>query len=501
MTVAALPIQHSAFIIQHFPMAWTAPIHLEYFRWYTAVLLFLALGAPIVLLGMRSLSGLGPVRKWVAIGTRLAVLLLFILILGGIRWVRQHKNVEVMAVRDVSDSTQHVTRYPGDSLQKAVEQYLATLAKDPTKRPADTIGVIRFQDQATIDAMPSDVLRLDTRAIPRKGHGTDASAALQLALATMSKDAMHRLLLIWDGNQTSGDLEAAIAQASSQGVPVDVMPLRYDVQNEVMVERVVAPAVKRENEPYTIDVILKSTNALNVTGKLTVLRQGQPMDMDPTTPQLETSRLVNLVPGLNVQHVKVPPMGTAGTGVNQFRALIEVNGVTTEVGGAPGAVAGGAAGAGAGGGAADTVAENNAGEAFTYVHGKGKVLYVDNVTDKDHNRGPGEVLARALSEEGINLETVTIDHFPTSLVQLTNYDAVILGNVPRGRDGIDEAQDKMLRAYVHDMGGGLLMLGGDESFGAGGWQGSEVEKILPVDMDIPAQRQVGKGALVLIMHS
>jgi len=173
------------------------------------------------------------------------------------------------------------------------------------------------------------------------------------------------------------------------------------------------------------------------------------------------------------------------------------------VGGAPGAVAGGAAGAGAGtgGGAADTVAENNAGEAFTYVHGKGKVLYVDNVTDKDHNRGPGEVLARALSEEGINLETVTIDHFPTSLVQLTNYDAVILGNVPRGRDGIDEAQDKMLRAYVHDMGGGLLMLGGDESFGAGGWQGSEVEKILPVDMDIPAQRQVGKGALVLIMHS
>src|SRR5215210_452290 len=59
------------------PLAWTAPIHLEYFRWYTAVLLFVVLGAPIVLLGMRSLSGLGPVRKWVAIGTRLGVLLLF----------------------------------------------------------------------------------------------------------------------------------------------------------------------------------------------------------------------------------------------------------------------------------------------------------------------------------------------------------------------------------------------------------------------------------------
>ena len=59
----------------------------------------------------------------------------------------------------------------------------------------------------------------------------------------------------------------------------------------------------------------------------------------------------------------------------------------------------------------------------------------------------------------------------------------------------------MLATYVHDMGGGLVMIGGPDTFGAGGWQGSEVEKILPVDMDIPAQRQVGKGALVLIMHS
>src|SRR5260370_42149452 len=59
----------------------------------------------------------------------------------------------------------------------------------------------------------------------------------------------------------------------------------------------------------------------------------------------------------------------------------------------------------------------------------------------------------------------------------------------------------MLRTYAHDMGGGLVMIGGPDTFGAGGWEGSEVEKILPIDMAIPAQRQVGKGALVLIMHS
>ena len=488
-------------------LAFDWPVRLEYFRWYTAVLLFAGLALPIVLLGMRSLSGLGPVRKWVAIGTRLAVVLLFVLVLGGMRWQRKHKNVEVIAIRDVSDSIRHVKNYPDQTLQASIETYLTTLTKDDkNKKPGDTIGMIRFQETALIDAMPDSVLNLYTRAIPRRGTGTNAADAVQLALATMGKDAMHRLLLFWDGNQTAGNLEEALAQAASLGVPIDVMPLRYDVQNEVMVERFVAPAVKRENEPFTIDVILRSTNVMPVTGRLTVLDRGQPMDLEPSTPALDPTRRVTLNPGLNVQHVKVPALGVGSGGVRQFRARFDAEGVATEVAGGAGA-AGGSPGVASPDGTAtttaavDTVPDNNAAEAFTYVRGKGTILYVDNVLDNSGARGPGDLLARALAEEGITLKTITIDQFPSSLVDLTTNDAVILANVPRGTGGLSEAQDKMLRAYVHDMGGGLLMLGGEESFGAGGWQGSELEKILPVDMDIPAQRQVGKGALALIMHS
>src|SRR4051812_46582388 len=496
-------------------LAFSWPIRLEYFRWYTALLLYAGLALPIVWLGMRSLSGLGPVRKWVAIGARLGVLLLFVLILGGMRWQRQHKNVEGVVLRDVSEPTRHVRNYPDQNLQSSIESYLQQLTKDPSKKPADTIGKIRFQDTALIDAMPDTVLNLYTRAIPKRGTGTNAADAIQLALATMSKDAMHRLMLVWDGNQTAGDLEGALAQAASQGVPIDVMPLRYDVQNEVMVERFIAPAVKRENEPFTIDVILRSTNAVPVVGKLTVLHQGQPMDMDPGTPNLDPYRRITLNPGLNVQHVRVPAMGVGSGGGRQFRARFDPEGGAAEVAGAtPGATPGAPGGAPGGATTAavgpdgtpvtsvvDTIPDNNAAEAFTFVRGKGSVLYVDNVVDSANSRGPGDILAKALTDEGITLKRITIDQFPSSLVDLSTNDAVILANIPRGTQGISEAQDKMLRAYVHDMGGGLLMLGGEDSFGAGGWQGSEVEKILPVDMDIPAQRQVGKGALVLIMHS
>ncbi len=76
------------------------------------------LAIPILFLGMRSLNGLGPVRKWVAIVVRLLVLACFILIIGGIRFQRTHKDVEVMVVRDISISTRQVRSYPGQSLQQ-----------------------------------------------------------------------------------------------------------------------------------------------------------------------------------------------------------------------------------------------------------------------------------------------------------------------------------------------------------------------------------------------
>jgi hypothetical protein len=45
------------------------------------------------------------------------------------------------------------------------------------------------------------------------------------------------------------------------------------------------------------------------------------------------------------------------------------------------------------------------------------------------------------------------------------------------------------------------MIGGPDSFGAGGWMNTPVEKALPVDMQIKALKVQGIGAMVLIMHA
>ena len=62
---------------------------------------------------MRSLAGLGSVRKWVAIAVRLAVVLLVVLILAGIAWQRTHKDLEVLVLSDASLSADLFKDIPG----------------------------------------------------------------------------------------------------------------------------------------------------------------------------------------------------------------------------------------------------------------------------------------------------------------------------------------------------------------------------------------------------
>lgn len=464
--------------------AW--PIRMEYLSGWLVLLLFLALAVPIALLGVRSLAGLGPVRRWVALGVRLAVLLTFVLLIGGIRWQRTHKDLEVVVLRDISESTGLVRDYPqkDKTLQAAIDGYLHGISEESHKPPDDRVGVISFASNATIDEMPGTRLRLDARAIREPGTGTDAASAIQLALASMNRDAMHRLVLIWDGNATAGDLDAALAAAAAQGVQIDVMPLHYDVKNEILADKIIAPNMRRKDEPFTIDVYLRSTNPTSVQGKLSVLDQGRPLDMDPAKPGIQSTRLVMIKPGQNVEHVLVPP---SSEGVHFLHAVVDAPNV---------AVGNGAAGSAedAEGKAGDTLLANNTADAFTCIQGKGRVLYVNNMKD-----GGGDRLRQALEQEGINVEEISVDQVPNDLMTFQNYDAVILANVAHGAGGITD--DHFLTAYVHEMGGGLVMIGGDESFGAGGWQGSKLEEILPVNMDIPAQREIPKGALVLIMHS
>jgi uncharacterized membrane protein len=93
-----------------------------------------------------------------------------------------------------------------------------------------------------------------------------------------------------------------------------------------------------------------------------------------------------------------------------------------------------------------------------------------------------------------------------SLADLQRYDAVLLNDVPRvSGEGPHEMTDfsdrhiSMLVRNTRELGAGLIMLGGPNSFGAGGWANTELEQAMPVDFQIKNLKVVPSGALMLVI--
>ncbi len=426
-------------------------------------LLLLAILLPLVLwIARRNLSGLSSPSRKVAIAVRFILVTLIVLVLAEPHTRRTSKDVSVTAVLDASRSI------PGE-LVAEIDGYIAEAASSG-KRPDDRLGVVTVARESRVQDLPNPrvagVDRKDTGPL----DGTNLASSVRLAMAVMPRDAANRLVLVTDGNETDGSLIQAAEAARAAKVPIDVLPIQYEHESEVIVERIVAPATARMGETVAIKVVLTST--AKVAGLLSILQNGSKIDLDPQSSDL--SMRVDLEPGVNVN---VVPLVLAGAGPQEFEAVFE-----------PLAGDGSAVG-----GSGDAIQENNRALAVTFVSGKGKVLVV--------SRSDAESRAFLNAMETGRIETVAVgpEQFPGSLTELNGFDAIVLIN--QSAYNFTLSQQSIIRQYVHDSGGGLVMIGGDESFGAGGWIGSPVEEVLPVRLDPPQKRQMPRGALVLVIHS
>lgn len=447
------------------------PMSFQYLPAWQVLGLFVLIGGVMVWMGIRSMAGLDPLRRWVSIALRLVVLLAALLLMGGVRWNRQVRDLTVLVLRDVSQSTGAVAPVGKESIGRAIGAYVREQAGE--KPPADRIGLIDFDQEPHLEAYPDIQLRQGQSAIRQPVPGTDVAQAIRLGLATLSHDTLQRLVLFWDGNATTGDLDAAVHQAAAARVPIDVVPLHYGLSHEVALDGLIAPISVNEGEPLSISVRMRSRNAGDVAVKLTLLANGLPVDQDPSAAGVQSTRLLRIHPGANVHQLTLPALPA---GVHRFAAFIEAQE-----------------------GVSDTLLDNNHAEAVTLVRGKSRILYVQNPP-----AAGSSPLAEALRRQSFSLDEQRFGPSAVgrNLMDLQQYQAVVLDNIPRGLGGLDEQQDRMLAQYVRDLGGGLVMVGGPDAFGAGGWIGSEVEKVLPVDCQPPARRMMPAGALVLVIdHS
>ncbi|MBC7834095.1 MAG: hypothetical protein H7Y88_03220 [Phycisphaerales bacterium] len=431
------------------------PIEFERPVW---LILIPVLVAAAVWMARQSLSGLGSRTRRVALFIRLLVITLLACVMARPSWREEATNVAVTAIVDASRSIPL-------GLQGQAEAYLAAAAQGA--KPGDDMGRVATGRDALVQMLPGPPGAVtDKQQVPDR-EATNLAEGVRLSMAVMPPDKANRIVIASDGNETDGSLMVAAEAARAAGVPIDVLPLRYTNEREVVMERLIAPASARMGQPVNLRVLLNATKATQ--GRLSLLMGGEPVDLDSDGSGV--AQLVQLDAGVNPLTV---PVMLARAGPQRFEAIFEpVPGDDGNVG--------------------DTIEQNNRALAVTFVSGEGRVLLVtENTEDSSH-------LAAVLDEARIGTDVMAPSEVPSELVDLSLYDAVVLVNVPSY--SFSRQQQENLRAYVHDLGGGLVMTGGPESFGAGGWIGSPLADALPVKLDPPQKRQMPRGALVLIMHS
>ena len=427
------------------------PIRFEHPGWLLLLLL-----VPLAWwLARRAAGTLSSTRRWISLSLRAIVIVLLAAALAEPSWVRRSEDLAVIVVADTSRSVPPELLLDAESFLKA--------AADARERPEDRLALVTVAKRAEVAALPEASTVLSFGGHAGADEATNLAEGVRMALAIVPKDAAARIVLVSDGNETEERVAEAADLARANGVPIDVLPIRYRRDGEIVFEELRAPTRARIGQAVDLRMTLRSPRA--ATGRITLRHDGRLVDLDPASPG--TSLPIALEAGVSTFLV---PVMLDGAGAHRFEAIFEPD---PDV--------------------ADAVEENNRGAAVVFAGGEGRVLVLDEGDE-------GAAIESALASRGMEVERRSVEQLAgAAAATISGFDLVVLANLPRW--AIDAATDRFLASYVHDLGGGLLMMGGDRSFGAGGWIDSETAKAIPVQMDPPQQRQLVRGVLGLIMHS
>lgn len=386
-------------------------------------------------------------RTWAALLLRSTILLALVLALAGAQIVRSAPNVATVFVLDTSDSISPAARARG-------EQYIVeALQQMPS---GDRAGIVTFGADAIVERPVSGDKTFSRLTQAPDSTQTDIARALRLALATLPADAQKRVVLLSDGGETRqtegvSALDLA-AQAQGESVPIETVLLSGPpAAEDVIVERLEAPAGAREGQAVRLVVQANVRRGSTTEARLRILRDRQVV--------LETA--VKLRAGAN----RIPVTVEAPRGFHTWEAHLDAAG--------------------------DTVGANNVAFGFTEVRGPPRILLVQGAP------GRATALQAALQQARIEAQVSGPADLPQSLRELDLWDAVVLADVSYRQ--LPPAAAKLLPTYVRELGHGLLMIGGEDSYAAGGYENTPVEAALPVTMRLRGLQPRPDVALVMVI--
>lgn len=330
-----------------------------------------------------------------------------------------------------------------DSTEGLVDENLADWRRILEKaKPSadDEIRIINYGSEVLVQGAG------ETSVYSGGGEMTRTALAAQTALAVARDDRPSRILVFSDGYSTE-PLTDLGEKLVSQEVPLDFRLIRDDLLDDYRVARLQVPGRTLFGEPFVISVTCRGYEDGSLP--LEILRDGKVL--------LETE--VELVDGVG----KVSFTDRLGKGgAYQYAARISPK--------------------------KDAHPGNNILEQWVEITGGPRVLLLTGYLN--------DPLASVLRRQGFEVDVVT-ETASLHVGRLSGARACIFNNVPAHQ--VPRDFQEALEFFVRDQAGGLLMVGGERSFGSGGYYESPVDRLLPVSMELKSEHRKVSTALAIVM--
>jgi hypothetical protein len=302
----------------------------------------------------------------------------------------------------------------------------------------------------------------DMSELTFEGTGTELGTAMVRAQKELAGVPLSGLVVISDGADNSGEtLAESLLPLQAANVPVYTVGLGEETLSpDVQVSRVEVPRTVLKGTSLVVDVIVSHRGYSNSTVPLVVEDGGILMASEDVTlqgdgePVVARIRLEVEESGPRLLQVRVPIQDGERVSRNNVREVL-----------------------------IDVVDET---EKVLYFEGEPRweVKFVRRAVSDDDNLQV-VVLQRTAASKFLRLDVDDADElaagFPKTREELFRYRALILGSVEASF--FTHAQLDMIADFVSQRGGGLLVLGGRNSFGEGGYEGTPLAEALPVFLD------------------
>jgi hypothetical protein len=375
-----------------------------------------------------SLIDFSKAQRWVSLFVRLIILILIILALAGLTLMSPTQEKMVVFLLDQSRSIDEAATekaleflHTAQDIAGNTPLFVVPFASSP-KTPCVVEDYTAPKHNSRNGAERNDGEMIDDTE-QRWWEGTNIAAALEPALALIPPRYVPHLVVLSDGNETAGDV---LSVAVRGGVAISTVPLPASTAPEVQMAEIRMPSQVRQGEPFNLDVVVQSN--------------------------VETEGLITLYSGLykvteGKHSLKV------GENVFRFKQTVEdrrQQEFSAEV------VA-----------LEDTILDNNVATGILFAGGKPRILLIESDTRTARD------LVSALREQDIETEVRPPEGMPRTLDELDQFEALLLSNVPA--TSLTMHQMDLVRTYLSELGGGFVMLGGEQSFGLGGYYKTPIE--------------------------